>query len=560
MLFFARVFGTLGYSLRLRLAAAMLAALALNPGGLAIAAPDPSKVREVLVERIGMLREARATPAGSQMLLSRNVLPSIYEAASFEPRWADGERLQALIRSLDGLAADGLDPSDYHVDELKRRAPTRASASAADAAELDLLASDALVLAIYHLTAGKVDPKTIIAEWNFNPRPVTDEEVLAAAQRALASGRIEEEFEHARPNHWMYARGREFLANYRKIAAAGGWPQVPAGPTLKPGATDARVPVLRARMAAEGDYTGPQSDDTSYDAALVAAVKAFQERHLLEADGVIGPGVQKELNVTADDRVAQIRVNLERGRWVLHEIGDEDHILVDIAGYGVRYMHERRPIAQWRAIVGQPVRQTPAFRAEIQYVVFNPTWTVPPTILAQDILPKMRAGSNVLAKKHLKVIDGQGREIDPKSINWSRYTAKNFPYMLRQDPGDDNALGRVKIMFPNPHLIYLHDTPSKSLFDKDRRNFSSGCIRVENPRDLAARLIADPVNWNRSAIDAVIEKGETRTVNLAKRIPVLLIYWTVDQDTGGRPIFKPDVYGQDKVLRAALDRKAPAGT
>ena len=549
-------------SLRTRPGRALLpfsALLALTLwAGTSPAAVDPSALRESLQERVTLLREGRLGPIGREPVMSRSVLPMLYESGGFAARWTDPAHVSALLQALDGLAADGLEPADYHVDELRRRAPLAGRMpTAAEAADFDLLASDALVLALYHLETGKVDPKTIIADWNFNAHPLTDASIAAAARRAEDTGRVEEEFAAARPDHWMYARGRELLAAYRAIAARGGWPKIPAGASLKPGMSDPRVPALRARLAAEGDYTGPASTDTLYDDALVAAMKAFQERHLLDTDGVMGPGVLKEVNVTAEERVNQIRVNLERARRVLHEIGNEDHVLVDIAGYGVRYMHERKPVWQSRAIVGQPFRQTPAFRAEIQYVVFNPTWTVPPTILAKDILPHMRAGSNVLAKKHLKVIDNQGREIDPSTLNWSHYTAKNFPYQLRQDPGDDNALGRVKIMFPNPHLVYLHDTPSKSLFDKDRRNFSSGCIRVEKPRELAELVLADPAAWNRPAIDAVIDKGEQRTVNLKKRIPVLLIYWTVDQDAGGRPVFKPDVYGQDPVLRAALDRRAP---
>ena len=183
----------------------------------------------------------------------------------------------------------------------------------------------------------------------------------------------------------------------------------------------------------------------------------------------------------------------------------------------------------------------------------SPTWTVPPGILEKDILPMMKKGVNVLDKKHLKVIDNQGRPVDPKSIVWSHYSARNFPYMLRQDAGDENALGRVKIMFPNPYLVYLHDTPSRSLFEKDRRNFSSGCIRVQKPLELAERVLADPAAWNPASIDAVVASGETRTVNLKRKIPVLLIYWTVDQDASGATVFKPDVYNEDAPLLKALD-------
>ena len=357
----------------------------------------------------------------------------------------------------------------------------------------------------------------------------------------------------------MYARGRAFLKTYREIAEHGGWPRVPSGASVKPGMTDARIPALRARLAAEGDYQGPVDAGDHYDDTLVAAVKAFQERHLLEPDGAIGPGTLHEINVTAAERVAQIRVNLERARWVLHEIGDEDHVVVDIAGYGVRFMHDRQPVWQSRVIVGQPYKQTPSFRAEIQYVVFNPTWSVPHSITAAELLPQMRKDPGTLARKNLKVVDRQGREIDPRTLDWAHFNARNFPYFLRQDAGDSNALGKVKIMFPNQYSVYLHDTPTRSLFERDRRTFSHGCIRVEKPRELVERLLADPVNWNAAAIDAAIATGETKTVYLKTRIPVLLIYWTVDQDATGRTIFKPDAYRQDPVLLKALDGKVSFG-
>lgn len=540
--------------------AAVLLSVAAFLGVAASAAAAPADIREELREDIDALRAGRAQSMDGEMILSRNVLPGLYEAAAFAPQWSDPERVAALIAALEGLAGDGLEPADYHVPALKRLAAGLRSATPADAAHFDLLASDGLVLAIYHLWSGKVDPKTINPEWNFDARPATDALITAAVRRAIASGQIGAELDAARPHHWMYDRGRELLRAYREIAARGGWERIGSGPVLKPGMTDARMPALRRRLEVEGDLeAGHAGNDDRYDEALAAGVKAFQARHLLEPDGTIGAGTLKELNTPAEDRVTQIRANLERARWVLHEIGDEDQVVVDIAGYEVRYLHERKPVWSSRVIVGQPFRQTPSFRAQIEYVVFNPTWTVPPGILAKDILPQMKKGSDVLARKHLKVVDRQGREVDPKSVNWAHYTAANFPYFLRQDAGDANALGRVKIMFPNPYLVYLHDTPTRSLFDKDRRNFSSGCIRVEKPLELAERVLADPTTWNRAAIDAAVDSGATRTVNLKQKVPVLLIYWTVDQDAAGRAVFKPDVYGLDPPLIKALTGRVSVG-
>ena len=213
-----------------------------------------------------------------------------------------------------------------------------------------------------------------------------------------------------------------------------------------------------------------------------------------------------------------------------------------------------------RAIVGQPFRQTPEFRAEIDSVVFNPTWTVPPGIIAKDVLPQLQRGDDVLARKKLRLFDRDGAPVDPAGVRWSDYTARSFPYLLRQDAGDDNSLGRVKIDFPNPHLVYLHDTPTRSLFDRSQRTFSSGCIRIERPLELVELLLANPTQWNAAAIRAAVDAGTTRTVLLPHKVPVLLIYWTADEDPDGRIVFKRDVYRRDARLLRALDGRFNFGT
>jgi len=245
------------------------------------------------------------------------------------------------------------------------------------------------------------------------------------------------------------------------------------------------------------------ADPLLFDVTLEAAVRHFQKRHRLGVDGAVGPATQREMNVPVQARIDQLRLNLERGRWVLHELQkDDDLVVVDIAGFGVRFLRDRKTLWQTRAVVGRPYRQTPIFKSAIDHVVLNPTWTVPPTILDKDVLPAVKKDRGYLAKHGLEVIDRSGRPVPVASIDFSRYSGRNFPYMIRQGAGDDNALGQVKIMFPNPYLVYLHDTPSKALFDKDERAFSSGCIRTERPLELVELLLADPVRWNLAALDA----------------------------------------------------------
>jgi murein L,D-transpeptidase YcbB/YkuD len=547
------------------------------------AAPNP--VLEALRERIDAIRASGGdVEAAGDSLRATRSLPQLYQMNGFQPLW-DSRRLRSLTELLTDIEDDGLHASDYHLAALQRLIGRGGALTPLERATLDLLASDAYTLILYHLYFGKVDPVSLDSRWNFELRQIGDADPVKFVHEAITQDRVRASVEQVRPDHWMYAAGRAALSAYRGIATLGGWPMLPAGATLKPGMVDARVPLLRQRLAVTGDLaatalppnagapppTSPLApamattatgtpDPQLFDSTLEAAVRHFQHRHLLTPDGAIGPATLRELNVPVQARIDQIRLNLERGRWVLHEVRkDSDLVIVDIAGFGVRFIRDRKTIWQTRAQVGKPYRQTPIFKSAIDHIVLNPTWTVPPTILEKDILPAVRRDRGYLAKRGLEVIDRNGRPIPTSSIDFSRYSGRNFPYMIRQAAGDDNALGQVKIMFPNPYLVYLHDTPSKSLFEADQRAFSSGCIRTERPFELVELLLADPARWNRAAIDAAVATRVTRTVRLARPVPVLILYWTVDQDDDGSILFKPDPYQRDTRELAALDRPFEVG-
>jgi murein L,D-transpeptidase YcbB/YkuD len=320
--------------------------------------------------------------------------------------------------------------------------------------------------------------------------------------------------------------------------------------------TAARIATVRKRLA----VTGELRDDVSttghiYDEDLRAAVILFQERHRLTADGVIGKATLDAMNVAAASRLAQVRVNLERARWVISGLRDS-FVLVNLPAFKVYLIRDGKNVWESRTQIGREARRTPSFRGDMRYIVFNPDWTVPPTILAQDVLAGMRKGENVVARKKLVILDRQGRMVDPKAIDWKNATPATFPYTLRQLPSDDNALGRVKFMFPNEHSIYLHDTPSRELFVPDRRTFSSGCIRVEHALDFARVLLERQGDWTAERIQAVIDAGRQQTVTLKERLPVLIVYWTVSVGASGELRFARDVYGLDAPLHRALD--APA--
>lgn len=527
----------------------------------------------------GTLVATRAAAAvdGDTLRATRS-LPPLYALSNYQPLW-DAQRLQSLVELLKDIEDDGLRPQDYHFALLQRLLARGGALSVSERAQLDLLASDAYALILYHLYFGKVDPVALDSRWNFELRSIGDADAVKFVHEAITQNRVLASVEQVRPDHWMYAAGRAALAAYRGIAALGGWSALTAGPTLKPGAVDPRVPLLREHLVLTGDLVrstpvvmGTPSDSAPatvasvavdpqfYDAALETAVRHFQRRHLLRQDGDIGPATLHEMNVPVQQRIDQLRLNLERGRWILHEVHREgDLVIVDIAGFAVRFIRDRRTIWQARAQVGKPFRQTPIFKSAIDHVVLNPTWTVPPTILAQDVLPAVQRDRGYLARRGLEVIDRNGRPVPLASIDFSRYSSRNFPYMIRQAAGDDNALGKVKIMFPNPYSVYLHDTPSKSLFDADRRAFSSGCIRVERPFELVELLLGDPARWNRGALDAAVATRVTRTVRLPRLVPVLILYWTVDRDDDGSIIFKPDPYDRDARTLAMLDRPFEVG-
>jgi murein L,D-transpeptidase YcbB/YkuD len=531
------------------------------------AAVSVDPLAEAIRERIDHLRyeiehDHRVHEVHGKRIVLGDLVARFYESQQFRAQWRDAARVSQLVDALLDLVNDGLDPANYHLDALDayRAELRRVKALPPDEqAGLEVLATDAMMLGLYHLYLGKVDPEKLSSQWNFASKPVDVERGFAALTRALESGQIRETFQRARPQHAWYQRGRERLKEYRALAAAGGWPVIPAGPTLKPGMTDPRVATMRARLRVTKDYgTGtavpeaPGPDDL-YDAELEAAVKRFQERHGLTADAAVGPATRAAMNVSVEDRIDQIRVNLERARWVLHEVKG-DLVLVNVAGFEVAYFRDDEPVWTSRVIVGRPYRETPIFKSLITYVVFNPTWTIPPTILVKDKLPVIKRDPGYLKRNNIRVIDARGREVDPYAVNWSQYGAGRMPpYQLRQDPGEDNALGLVKIMFPNPHMVYLHDTPAKSLFDKDERTFSSGCIRVEKAFELAERVLNEPAQWTQQTMAEVVATKKMRTVNLAKPVPVLILYWTAQPRPDGQVIFRNDVYGRDKATLAALN-------
>ncbi|MFQ3789346.1 L,D-transpeptidase family protein [Halomonas sp. A29] len=495
-----------------------------------------------------------------QVASERPRIQAFYAQRDYRPAWRDAEAVTAFTSALHTLESDGLSPQDYRPDELRNR--HRAAYEDDDAevqAQYDLFATRQLLMALDHLQRGKVDPESLDTGWEVPVAP--PDYPLEAVSDAVDGRSLETLIDEVRPDFVPYQRLRSGLARYRNIEKLGGWPRLPEreGP-LRPGDVDEDVPLLRERLAVVGELEIMAADNDifpggefeapnprRYDASLEAAVKRFQRRHLLEPDGIIGRQTLAALNVPVERRIDQIRLNMERARWLLHGL-PESFVLVDIAGYRLNYFRPDGEIWSSRIVVGQPYRRTPSLRSEITHMTVNPTWTIPPTIRREDVLPRVRQDLGYLWRERIQVLSPSGQPLDPWNVDWDN--PGNI--VLRQAPGPQNALGQLVIRFPNDHMVYLHDTPSQSLFSREQRAFSSGCIRVENIRELGQLLFDD--TRSDQDVERRIDSGETQNVRLTHRMPVIIHYWTVNPGDDGELSFRPDIYERDDALLRELDR------
>ena len=397
-------------------------------------AADADPVAAAISAELDALMNPEVTTLQGATIAFGDSLREFYSRREFRASWSSAAPRQQLLKALADSYGDGLDPEDYHLTLLRKLATQVTAPDATDTlkAQYDILLTEALVRLGYHLSFGKVDPETFDAQWNYG-RTLPRTDVPREIEDAIASATVYDRVAALKPTHRLYTRLKQELLRLRDIEKKDGWGQLPAGPALKPGDRDERVRSLRARLVRGGDL--PDSavgEPLVYDAPLVAAVKRYQQRHGLEADGVVGEGTVAELNVPVAERIAQLRVNLDRGRVLLHDLPDR-FIVVNIAGYTL-YLVQGQEIA-WntRVQVGKTYRRTPLFRSEISYLVFNPTWTVPPGIIKADILPAARKDPHAITRKGLKVLDGNGREIDPTSVDWSRF--KQRPHSVHAAPG-----------------------------------------------------------------------------------------------------------------------------
>lgn len=520
-----------------------------------ISIADDDADRDALRHELEHLADTGMISTGEVGIAGKNLLVEIYGRRDYLPIWNDQRQIHELIAVIRATEDDGLDPSDYHLEQIEYAYNELLAGRLTEATEWatqDLILTDSLIRLGYHQLFGKVNPYTLDPNWNFR-REMNDVDPATAIQDAIDSPSLAEHLKTLFPRGWMYEEFKTGLARYREISASGGWPIIPDGPTLRPGATDDRLPILARRLAITGDLENRDSFDdlTVYDEFLLEGVKSFQARHGIDVDGIIGPASLRMLNVPAEMRVKTLEINLERARWVLDDIED-DFILVNIAGFEAYIVQDKEVVWQTKVQVGSQFHQSPVFRDEMKYLVLNPTWTVPYSIATKEMLPQIKSDPDYFAKRDFDLKDRNGKFIDPNSVDWSQVSARNFGYWLVQRPGPGNALGRVKFMFPNDHAVYLHDTPSKYLFSRAERAFSHGCIRVENPFDFAEQLLGKD-GWTQEKFQEILDGGKTQTVMLSRPLPVLLLYWTAVARRDGTVVFYNDVYERDNAISDALD-------
>jgi murein L,D-transpeptidase YcbB/YkuD len=523
-------------------------AVAAQPATPASPGPLPQRVQAILQARFPASGEPPTLVTATGSFRSAPDLSCFYDRRKYAPAWIGEKGVRPdsdeLIAALADAPADGLDSERYRLADLRQRlAQTRTSSVPGDLAELDLRLTDAFLRLAADLRNGAVNPQLIYPDCEID---IPEVDLSASLESALASGHVRAAIADLAPAHAGYKALKTALAQMRASAAHGGWPTVPDGPPLKPGDRGERVAAVRAHLEASGELPPAASASGSaaaprdlFDAPLQAALVKFQDQHGLDADGHVGKGTLAALNVTAEQRIRQIEVNLDRWRWLPHDLG-ERYIMVNIAGFTFDLVEAGRSALSMRVVAGKVTNRTPMFTGRMTNIVLNPYWNVPASIARKEVIPHMERDPGYLAKEGLEVIrNGSNVEV-------------------RQKPGPKNALGRVKFLFPNRFDVYLHDTPSRSLFSRTVRSFSHGCIRVEKPIELAEYLLKDDPVWTPKRIAAVIAKGKEAWVNIPKPLPVHLVYWTAWVDDAGILQLRDDIYGRDKPLMDVLGAEKPA--
>ena len=483
-------------------------------------------------------------------------LATVYTAIGMQPLWVSekgpGEKAALVLQSLEKADLQGLQPTDYNVKEIKSLWQT---GKADELAQLETQLTLNFIKYAHDVSRGRIAPfqadPVLFAEAgdsHFKPALIV-EQALAASDFAAYLAALP-------PSNSYYMKLRDALQSYRNIARAGGWPTVPAGETLHPGDRDKRIILVRRRLAGTAEITRSDDDTALYDEELVQAVKDFQKEFGLEPDGLIGRKTLAALNTSPEELINKIILNMDRWRWQKNDFGRR-YIMVNIANFDLTAVADGRVVLQMAVIVGKEQHQTPVFSHNVQYVDFNPFWNVPPSIAQNEDLPELRKDPYYLVHRKVRLFSGwqdDAVELDSTTIDWQAVTGEQMKrFKLRQDPGPWNALGPVKLVFPNQFNVYIHGTPQQELFKHTSRSFSHGCIRASQPLELALFALSEEnPPWSMEKIREIIARGERQVANISTPLPVYITYQTVWIDNSGIIHFNNDVYGRDAKLAEVL--------
>ena len=505
--------------------------------------------------------ESLKTTDGTLEKEELGALRAFYETNGYATLWIANSRLtgngRALVAVLERADTHALPSGDYKfaVDAVKALS---SAAPIADQVATEFALSAAAVLYARHATAGVIEPRLLGENTTIDPEAIDPSDFL---KRISAGEPASSVLESLHPSATDYEQLRRAYVALREQARTTKWVVVPEGPSLKPGMTNSRVPIVRQRLVQSGDLSVDATGDTSelYDEVLAEAVKRFQTRHGLSSEGVVGPKTLAAMNMSITDRVKQLAINLERRRWLAEDLGDR-HVFVNQANYRMQLVENGTPIFDTKVIIGKEKHQTPVFSDSMEYIEINPYWNVPKSIATEEYLPHLKANPLALSGMGIEMFSRQGSQsvqIDPREVDWQTLDSENFNILLRQPPSEANALGRVKFMFPNKHHVYLHDTPHRGLFGRQHRAFSHGCVRVKDPLKFAEVLMQSE-GWSRAGIDKVVASGENTRINLKRRVPVHLAYWTAWIGADGKVHHRPDIYGRDPDLAKTMGLDAAA--
>lgn len=525
------------------------------------AAMPADGLQGVLKEIITQIKsEPELRVAGEQIFMA-DELQEFYRHRDFAPLWATvdargREQIRTALRYFATTPGNGLCSADYHLPFFRKllshftiEEHYYGLPRLRWSGWYDILLTDALFHYALHMIKGRVPADAIQEGWNLRKQQTDLAKVI---NFAFAGDELEKVLHDFQPTHENYLALQQALERYREIESFGGWATIPGGESLRPGMSDDRVPVLRTRLLLSGDLEEIPSDESSrLQIADVEALKRFQFRHGLNPDGVLGERTMLALNVPVSERVSQIEINMERWRWLPKTLGQK-YLLVNIADFSVSVVDSGKTILSMPVVVGNSYRKTPVFSARLKYLEFAPYWYVPKTILEEDKLPLIRNDPTYIERKNYELVSWDRETvIDPATIDWAEIDVDNFPGLLRQKPGPWNALGQVKFMLPNEYAVYLHDTNERHLFGQRSRQFSSGCIRLKRPAELARYLLEDK-GWDEADVADALASEKPKRVYLQNTLPVHVLYWTAWVDDGGQINFREDGYGRDRDLAQAI--------